>query len=46
MDKFIREIQKNFFYNNAVAIELILALTLSDPISKDTVVLFNRKRAV
>ncbi len=35
MDKFIREIQKNFFLQYMlVAIELILALTFSDPIPK------------
>ncbi len=49
MNKFIREIQKNFLYNNTVAIELILALTFSDPIPMDTMVflteseLFKRK---
>ncbi len=40
MDKFIREIEKNFFYNNAAVIELILVLIFSDPISKDMVVFF------
>ena len=38
MEKFIKEIQKIFPYNNDTCVELILALTFSDSVPKSSIV--------